>query len=166
MRVSLHVSLIVSRIVSLIVSLCLTAELEAKRLALFMKKQKGKDKKKDAMKAYNQDPTQMDEENDDIAGVVERLTDMHTKYPKHGVMHCNNFALPDRDTITSQTLPTAVELRSARLNFPLLLAKYKEMNKGTPWAAEGSEPPTPGRIQRVTRPPTVFPGMLVDRRPV
>ena len=93
------------------------------------------------------------------------LTDMHTKYPKHGVMHCNNFALPDRDTITSQTLPTAVELRSDRLKFPLLLAKYKEMNKGTPWA-EGSEPPTPGRSQRVTRPPTVFPGMLVDRRPV
>ena len=103
-RVSLHVSFIVSRIVSLIVSLCLTAELEAKRLALFMKK-KGKDKKNNATNAYNQDPTQMDEENDDIAGVVERLTDMHTKYPKHGVMHCNNFALPDRDTITSQTLP-------------------------------------------------------------
>jgi hypothetical protein len=165
-RVSLHVSLIVSRIVSLIVclSLCLTAELEAKRLALFMKKKKGKDKKKDATNAYNQDPTQMDEENDDIAGVVERLTDMHTKYPKHGVMHCN-FALPDRDTITSQILPAAVELRSDRLKFPLLLAKYKEMNKGTPWA-EGSEPPTPGRSQRITRPLTLYPGMLVDTRPV
>ena len=92
----MHVSFIVSRIVSLIVSLCLTAELEAKRLALFMKKKKGKDKKNNATNAYNQDPTQMDEENDDIAGVVERLTDMHTKYPKHGVKYCN-FALPDRE---------------------------------------------------------------------
>jgi hypothetical protein len=66
------------------------------RLALFMKKSKGKDKKKAAMKAYDQDPTQMDEENDQIAGVVERLTDVHTKYPKHGVKYCN-FALPDRE---------------------------------------------------------------------
>ena len=98
-----------------------------------MKKKKGKDKKKDATNAYNQDPTQMDEENDDIAGVVvERLTDMHTKYPNHGVMYCN-FALKDRDTPgISLTLPTAVELRSDRLKFPLLLAKYKEMNNGTP----------------------------------
>ena len=52
---------------------------------------------------------------------------------------------------------------SDRLKFPLLLAKYKEMNKGTPWA---EELPAPSRRQRLTRPPALFPGMLQDARPV